>query len=102
MHPTSMSLCSGAWEPQLLSLCTAATEAHAPGACAPQRAKPLQQEARVPQLEKSPLLIPTREKSPHNNKDPPQLKIIIILFKKESETKVSSIRMSYHQLQGCC
>ena len=54
MHRNSMSLCSRAWEPQPLSLCTVATEARAPGACAPQQEKPLQQEAQVPQLERSP------------------------------------------------
>ena len=54
MHRNSMSLCSRAREPQPLSLCTVATEVRAPGACAPQQEKPLQQEARVPQLERSP------------------------------------------------
>ena len=35
--PQLLSLCSGARRPQLLSPRAATTEAHAPGACAPQR-----------------------------------------------------------------
>ena len=40
--PQRLSLCSGAREPQLLSLRAATAEAHAPGAHAPQQEKPLQ------------------------------------------------------------
>ena len=49
-----LSLSSGAWEPQLLSLRAAATEARVPGACAQQREKPLQWEGRAWQQENSP------------------------------------------------
>ena len=45
-----------------------------PRACALQQETPLTEEARAPQLERSPHLLQL-EKSPHSNKDPAQPKI---------------------------
>ena len=47
--PQLLSLCSRACKLQLPSLRVTTTEAHVPGACALQREKPPQQEARAPQ-----------------------------------------------------
>ena len=50
--------CDGAIKPnapQLVSLCAATTEAHAPRACAPHQEKPLQWEAHAPQRRVAPL-----------------------------------------------
>ena len=47
--PQLLSLCSRACEPERLSPQVTTTEAHVPGACALQREKPPQQEARAPQ-----------------------------------------------------
>ena len=46
--------CPRGSKPQLLSLCAATTEAHAPRACASQREKPAQCKAHAPQPESSP------------------------------------------------
>ena len=54
--PPTLSLCSGAGEPQLLR------PGH-PGARAPQGGKPLDGEARTPHLERGPTPAETREKS---------------------------------------
>ena len=48
--PQPLSRCSRAWEPQFLSPLSATPETHGPAACAPPREKPLQSEARAPQL----------------------------------------------------
>ena len=62
------SMCHNYWacarELQRLSRHTATTKTHAPRA--PQQEKPLQCEARAPQLESSPRL-PQPEKHPHSN-----------------------------------
>ena len=67
--------CPGAGKPQLLSLCAAPTEAHAPRACASQREKPAQRKAHAPQPESSPRLHNSR-KPACSNKDPVQPKIL--------------------------
>ena len=51
--PQLLSLCSGAWELQLLSLCTTAAEVCMPRTPAPQQEKPQQREALALQLERS-------------------------------------------------
>ena len=51
--PQLLSLCSRACKPQLLSPRTTTTEAREPTARALQQEKPLQWEARAPQLEKA-------------------------------------------------
>ena len=81
------SLCATVTEPVLWSPGATTTEPtrckyRSPGACAPQREKPLQREACTSQLEKSPRssqwekspCSSQREKSPRSNKDPPQPK----------------------------
>ena len=72
--PQLLSLCSRAWEPHLLSPRVAAREACTPGAQAPQGEKPLQWEARTPQLESNPHTT-WSEKSLSGNEDPAQPKI---------------------------
>ena len=52
--PKLLSLCFRAHELHLLSPRATATEACLPRACAPQQEKPLQSEARTPQLKSSP------------------------------------------------
>ena len=52
--PQLLSLCSRAREPSLLSPCATTTEAHVPGAHAPQQEKPLQWEAHAPQWRVAP------------------------------------------------
>ena len=72
--PQLLSLCSRAQKPQPLNPHTAATEAHIPGAYAPQQGKPPQWETHASQLEGSPCSVQL-EKSPRSSKDPAQSKI---------------------------
>ena len=68
--PWSSSACAT----QLLSLCAAPLKPAHPQTYAPQQEKPLQWEARTPQLETSSRLLQL-EKNPHSNEDLAQLKI---------------------------
>ena len=72
--PQLPSLCSGACEPQLLSLHTTTAEARAPGAHALQQEKPPQGEARALQGRVAPTLRNWREPA-CSNKGPTQPKI---------------------------
>ena len=80
-HHNHWSRCSRAWELQLLSLHAATVEA-----CMLQSLCSTAREARVPQLETSPLLLQP-EKSPCNNKDSAQSKININYFLKYIDLK---------------
>ena len=105
--PQILSLCSIAWELQLLSPCAPtaeptrpncwahepqlqsprapAGEAHTPGACAPQWEEPWQWESYTLQIESSPHS-PQLEKSLRSSTDPAQTEMDIIILKKKSFT----------------
>ena len=78
LAPQLLSLCSRAWEPQLLK-----PMQH--GACARQQEKAPQREARARQPAGSPCS-PKLEKSPRSNEEPaqPKIKKERIYFKKEN------------------
>ena len=64
-EPQLLSLCSKAWEPQLLSPRATTTETQAPRACPLKQEKPPQWEAHTPQPESSPYSLQL-EKSTHS------------------------------------
>ena len=73
-EPQPLSLCSKAWGLQLLTLSAATAEASEPDEYALQQKKPPQQEASVPQLEKSVCWLHLKKRS-RGNEDPAQSKM---------------------------
>ena len=82
-----------AYVSQLLSLGAATTEAHTPGARAPQQEKPPQWDVCKPQLESSPCSLQPEE-SPSNIKDPAQPIYKQNCFKKERKEETTYKRFT--------